>query len=223
VTRPKSAPRRRIDGRTARWEHRRPELLAAATEYVLENGVAHLTLRPLGDAIGASITTLIRQFSSKDGLIEAVCQEIHDRMIRDLRDNPALQSASPVVILRAMWKKWLVPEQARQFRFLFELYGLAIRDPDRYRWFTESVVRDYTAPLEAALIDLGRLPAEGRRLSTLVLAILRGLHLDLAATEDAARVDAAFALAIDLLEPELSGRSRRAPHARPSRRRVTPR
>lgn len=203
MPRRKFAAKRRADGRTARWEHRRPELLAAATEYVLDSGVANLTMRPLGNAIGVSITTLIRQFESKDRLLEAVCREIHARMIRELRDNPALQSRSPVDVLRVMWQQWLAPEQARQFTFLFELYGLAIRDPARYRWFMDSVVQDWRAPLEDALVDLGKRRAEARRTSTLVLAILRGLHLDLAATGDVARVDAAFALAVDQLGPML--------------------
>src|SRR6185437_15712547 len=69
------------DGRALRWERRRPELLRAATEYVLETGVADLTLRPLGAAIGASITTLIRQFGSKDELVHEVCREIHGQMV----------------------------------------------------------------------------------------------------------------------------------------------
>jgi AcrR family transcriptional regulator len=38
----------RVDGRTLRFQHRRPELLAAATEYVLDHGIAGLSLRRLG-------------------------------------------------------------------------------------------------------------------------------------------------------------------------------
>jgi hypothetical protein len=38
----------RVEGRTVRFQHRRPEQLAAATEYVLDHGVAGLSLRRLG-------------------------------------------------------------------------------------------------------------------------------------------------------------------------------
>ncbi|RZI53447.1 MAG: TetR/AcrR family transcriptional regulator, partial [Pseudonocardia sp.] len=33
----------RVDGRTLRYQHRRPELLAAATEYVLDHGIGDVS------------------------------------------------------------------------------------------------------------------------------------------------------------------------------------
>ena len=41
----------RVDGRTLRYQHRRPELLAAATEYVLDNGIGDLSLRDMARAL----------------------------------------------------------------------------------------------------------------------------------------------------------------------------
>ncbi|MEU4838529.1 TetR/AcrR family transcriptional regulator [Nocardia testacea] len=191
------------DGRALRWEHRKPELLRAATDYVLETGVADLTLRPLGAAIGASITTLIRQFGSKDDLIRDICQEIHGQMVEAFDQFWARSKGHPVEVLRSLWNLWLAPEYSRQFVFLFELYGLALREPDRYEWFLTSIVHDWIAPLEAALLSEGIDEVRVRTATTLVLGIVRGLYLDIAATGDLERVGAAYDMAMTLLGPAL--------------------
>ena len=41
----------RVDGRTLRFQHRRPELLDAATEYVLDHGIANLSLQKARDQL----------------------------------------------------------------------------------------------------------------------------------------------------------------------------
>lgn len=187
------------DGRTTRWAHRRSELLAAATEYVLEHGVADLTLRPLANGIGVTIATVIRQFGSKDQLIEAVARGIHQQLLTDLREDPALASNDPEVVLRTLWDRWLEPRRAREFGLLFELYALALRAPDNYQWFIATVVQDWLQPIVDALRALGHPHASAEAMATAILALLRGLHLDLAATQDADRVTAAFDLTIGAL------------------------
>lgn len=192
-----------MDGRTLRWENHRNELFAAITDYILDNGVATLTLRPLAEAIGSSIASLNRQFGSKEQLVEAVCIELHTRMLDDVERARSVPGASPIGVLRSLWRDWLEPAKSREFAFLFELYGLAIRDPERYQWFATSIVNDWLAPFEDALTDAGLSPDEARSATTLGLALIRGLHLDLAATHDISRVDKTFELALHLFEPHL--------------------
>lgn len=191
------------DGRTRRWEHRRPELLAAATEYVLANGVAGLTMRPLAEGMGVTIATLIRQFGSKEQLIEEICRNIHETTMQTMTSDPQLRDLSPRAALDTLWARWLDPEQSRQFVFLFELLGISLRDPVRYGWFSKAFVADWIAPIETALVAAGKSPADARTVATGVLALIRGLHLDLATTGDRARVDAAYGTAIDALTAQL--------------------
>lgn len=191
------------DGRALRWEHRKPQLLQAATEYMLEKGVADMTLRPLGSAVGASITTLIRQFGSKEELIHEVCREIHGQMVSAFDQFWFHSDGRPVEVLRALWQLWLAPQYSRQFVFLFELYGLALREPDRYEWFAQSVVHDWKTPLETALRAGGIDEEKARDVATLVVGIIRGLYLEKAATQSADRVNRAFELALTLLTPVL--------------------
>ncbi|MGY3554587.1 AcrR family transcriptional regulator [Williamsia sp. R60] len=154
--------------------------------------------------MGITIATVVRQFGTKEALIEEVSRSINADLLRTLRDDPELADLSPAQTLRTLWRRWLDPAQGRQFRMLFELYALALRHPEQYRWFTESIVTDWLPQIESPLISDGVDPAAARQLSTLVLAVLRGLHLDLVATGDVDRVDAAFELAMATLDPALT-------------------
>nr|ACL11829.1 putative TetR regulatory protein [Mycolicibacterium brisbanense] len=194
------------DGRTLRWEGRRSDLTRAAVDYVLDTGIADLTLRPLGAAIGVSNTTLIRQFGSKDDIIRDVCQEIHAEMVEALDQFWSRSKGRPTDVLRALWNLWLAPEYARQFTFLFELYGLALRQPERFEWFATGVVYDWLKPLEAALVNDGMEEARARTISTLIMGVVRGLYLDMAGTGDVERASAAFELAMVLIEPVAEAR-----------------
>lgn len=189
----------RVDGRTSRWQHRQAELLAAATEYVLDHGVADLTLRPLANDIGVSITTLIRQFGSKEQLVELVVRGIHRQLLADLREDPALARADPPDVLRTLWSRWLQPDKAREFGLLFEIYAVALRAPHTYQWFLATVVEDWLRPIVTALQALGHSGPSAEARATAILALLRGLHLDLAATQDVDRVTDAFEICIGAL------------------------
>lgn len=191
------------DGRTTRWEHRDDELLAAATDYVLDKGVASLTMRPLAEAVGVTITTLIRRFGSKNELIEHICRNIHADMLDALAHDPELQDLDPRQILDVLWNRWLDPAQSRQFVFLFELVGVALRDPDGYGWFTTSVIEDWLKPIEDVLTTGGMDLQRARTLGTVVLSLLRGLHMDLAMTGDTERIHAAYRVVIDAMAGQL--------------------
>ena len=164
MTRSKPGGETAVDGRVSRWKDHRPALLHAATEYALETGVADLTLRPLAAAIGTSITSLVRQFGSKEELIHEICRDLQNRMVSALHARRRTTAEDPMEALRALWRMWLTPEYMRQFAFLFELYGLALRYPDRYEWFANSVVEEWMTPFEEdELLFAGVLLAEEQR------------------------------------------------------------
>src|SRR4051794_2612086 len=80
-----ATPDGHIDGRTLRHQHRRPELVAALVEYVLDNGIADFALRPAANAVGVTHATLIRHFATKEELLT----EVVDRVRADLVDSVA--------------------------------------------------------------------------------------------------------------------------------------
>src|SRR5204863_5443118 len=52
--------------------HRRADLLAAATQHVLDHGMAKLSLRPLARALSTSPRMLLYHFGSKEQLVTEV-------------------------------------------------------------------------------------------------------------------------------------------------------
>lgn len=191
----------RVDGRTLRFQHRRPELLAAASEYVLDHGITGLSLRPVAQALGVTHATLLRHFSSKDELIDAVlekmCTDLFDQVIADEED---LTGASTAELLRITWQRLCEPREQRQFRILFELvaaHGWRSGGSEELARFMDD---EFVVFISASLARDGWAPDDASAMATLILAQVRGLQLDLLVSGDRARADRAFELAIALLE-----------------------
>lgn len=186
-------PEPRVDGRTLRFQHRRPEILEAVMEHVLEHGLGDVSLRSLAAAVGVSHVTLRHHFGSKEELVAEIFDEIRAR-----QEIPAdIAAEDGAALLRRLWEAWTGERGLRQFRLLFEAYGQALMAPDRYRRFLDGVVDEWLAIIESWALAAGCPPDEAPRFATLLIAQLRGLALDLLATGDRARVDAAFDDVVD--------------------------
>jgi AcrR family transcriptional regulator len=189
-----------VDGRTLRHLQRRPELLAGAVEYILENGVAELTLRPLAKALGVTHATLLRHFGTKEELVTEVITAIRVDLLDNLRASVGdIAAAPPARSMRTVWRQLCEPTERRQFVLLFELVAIQAREPDRFGSLATVLIADFLQPLEASLRSHGLSRSEARDLATGFLAQLRGLQLDLAVSGDQRRVNAAMNRYIDLI------------------------
>jgi AcrR family transcriptional regulator len=191
----------------ARQDARRRELLDAAMAYVMENGLDGLSIRPLAAALGIGHRTLLYYFGSKEELIAEifVAFRAHDRHVLEV-NSAVLASAEPHRALEAVWEAMSAPEQTSYWRFFFEAYGYAVRDPDRYRAFLDGIVHDWLTLIANHLMAAGIDPDRAPGAATLTLAAFRGLVLDLVATGDRERTTAgALALAAVLVPPPPPG------------------
>jgi AcrR family transcriptional regulator len=168
---------------------RREALLDAAVDYVVEHGLAGVSLRPLAAALGTDAPVLLHHFRSKDNLLVLLLNRVRDRLRTLARsatgDDPSDQ-------LGAVWEWTSDPRHEALFRLFFEAYGLALQNPDRYAEFLDHVVEDWLGELA---------PAVGADRATLAVAAVRGLLLDLLTTGDRDRVEAAERLLLSLLRP----------------------
>lgn len=189
-----------VDGRTLRFQHRRPELLAAAAEYVMDHGVAELSLRPLANDLGVTHATLLRHFETKEALVTEVVAHIRQTIGRQ-PSAPAvnLARASTAQLMRTVWGQLCLPAARRQFALLFEVVAMEARQPGRFEGLEQALVTDFLAPLEARFRRDGKSKAAARDIATAYLAQVRGLQLDLALTGDQRRVDAAMNRYIDFV------------------------
>jgi AcrR family transcriptional regulator len=190
----------RVDGRTLRYQHRRPELLAAATEYVLDHGIGELSLRPIARALGVTHATLLRHFSSKDELLVQVVRAIYADFTALLDNDEELRAAHSVAeLLTKLWRRLCEPRQQRQFLLLFELVAREAREPEWEAGLRRSIISDWLPPIEDRLIRDGWPAGDATALATQLLAQIRGLQLDLLISGDRARVDRSIELTADML------------------------
>jgi AcrR family transcriptional regulator len=176
-------------------------LLAAVVDHVLGEGLSDLSLRPLGHAVGVSPRTLLYHFGSKDRLVIAVVDEARRRQ-RALLDGWLRRSAEYDVgtLLLGAWRWLSAPRNDRFFRLFFETYGVALQDRARYGAFLEGAVEDWIDFFGRVLTTGGVAPDRAAHLATILVAVTRGLLLDVLATGDRARVDRAFRSFVTAIE-----------------------
>ncbi|MEV7630006.1 TetR/AcrR family transcriptional regulator [Actinoplanes sp. NPDC089786] len=167
----------------------RPEikerLLDACTDHALAHGLPD-RLEPLARATGTSARMLIYHFGTRDALLRAVLG--HARQ-RQLDAFGALLRARPgeryTTTLSNAWASMTGPDGQPFLRMFGRLRESSV-DP-LWPEFRRAATTDWLGPLADGLAGIGR-----PELATLVLAVIRGLLLDLDATGDTARTDQAF-------------------------------
>src|SRR5262249_33772508 len=110
-------------------------------------------------------------------------------------------------VFRESWTVLAAADFRRYFCLNHELLAQALREPRKYRTFLNRATEEWRSNLARTLRGLGFSASESDTLSTVYLAALRGMLLDLAATGDIPRVEKAVDVVADRLKQDL----RRAP------------
>jgi AcrR family transcriptional regulator len=185
----------RVDGRSLRYQHRRGELLEAVGDYVLENGVASLSLRRVAEAVGVSHVTLQHHFGSKEQLVGEIVEHLLERTLvpqgvySDGTPDPGLDLPTR---WRALWAHLTSPPGLRDIRLFTEVLGQSQYAGDDYAPAVKRSINHRLELIANNVIALGCPPEEALTFATLALATLRGLLIDLLATGERERLDAAF-------------------------------
>jgi AcrR family transcriptional regulator len=167
---------------------RRRELVDAAYAWVLEHGWAGMSLRPLAEAIGSSPRVLLFLFGSKDGLIRALLERSRADQLAVLETLRA-EGAGLGAVGAQIWAWLAAPEHRALLRLWLEAYTRSVTAGPDAPWtgFAARTVADWDALLA------GHQDRDDAAARALLLAVLRGALLDLLATGDDARLDAAVA------------------------------
>ena len=164
---------------------RRQELLDAVVKECAAHGIGDRSLRDVAAAVGTSHRMLLHHFGSRNELLLAIVEEVERRQRTLLRELPI----EPAAAIAAMWANLRRPELRPFERLFFECYSRGVQGEQPFArmlpgavdaWLTEDGMTD------PALVRLG-------------LAVMRGLLLDLVATEDHRAVDAAALAFVDLV------------------------
>jgi AcrR family transcriptional regulator len=169
---------------------RREELLEALIKEFASRGIGDRSLRDVADAAGTSHRMLLHHFGSRDEMRLAIVEEIERRqraVLDTLPNDPAGAWAS-------MWAD-VRRNDLRPFeRLFFECYARAAQGEEPFSRMLPGAIDTWLADVDAAS---GGTADPG--LARLGLAVIRGLLLDLVATDDDAGVEAAAQAFVDLL------------------------
>ena len=172
----------------------RQRLLEACTDYALAHGLPD-RLGPLAAAAGTSSRMLIYHFETRDGLLREILGQARQRQVEAFTELLRLRADEPYpVTLARAWSAISGPQGEPYLRIFTRLNETA--GEPLWPGFRRAATTDWLAPLEEGMGSLGR-PG----LATVVLAVIRGLLMDLSATGDTERTHRAFAAFLATLEP----------------------
>ncbi|RAY12249.1 TetR/AcrR family transcriptional regulator [Actinomadura craniellae] len=169
---------------------RKEELLQRTLEYVATHSLSDLSLRPLAREIGSSPRVLLYLFDSKEGLIRAVLARSRAEQTALLHGALA-ETEGAHEALQTLWEWCVDPAQAGVGRLFFEAYVRSLGGDGTWRNFAADSLDDWLPPFRR-MIEERSAAADPAAEATLVLAVLRGLMLDLLAGRDRDRVTAAW-------------------------------
>jgi AcrR family transcriptional regulator len=169
---------------------RRRQLLDALVDEFAAGGVGDRSLRDVAAAVGTSHRMLLHHFGSREDLLLAIVEQVERRQMGLLPDLPT----NPAESFAAMWADVRRPELRQLERLFFECYARAAQGEKPFARMVPGAVNDWLdevetladGPFDHAMVRLG-------------LAVVRGLLLDLVATDDDAGVDAAARAFANLL------------------------
>ncbi|MGB7871424.1 MAG: helix-turn-helix domain-containing protein [Mycobacterium sp.] len=169
---------------------RRRQLLDALVEEFAAGGIGDRSLRDIAAAVGTSHRMLLHHFGSREDLLVAVVEQVERRQMGLLPEMPT----DPAESFAAMWSDLHRPELRQLERLFFECYARAAQGEKPFARMVPGAVDGWLDEV-AAVASVAFDPAMAR----LGLAVVRGLLLDLVATEDEAGVDAAAQAFANLL------------------------
>ena len=169
---------------------RKEALVDSIIAYLLERGLADLSLRPLAAATDTSARLLIYHFESKEGLLAEVLEAMQTRLrqsfSRLLERPPAGGRAKPP--LKRLWEWATAPKNFPYLKLLYELQILAIQNPDAYAQYLQRNTANWSELVLALLPAQDRDPA----FATLCVAVFDGLFIELMSSGDRKRTTAAI-------------------------------
>ena len=197
----------------------RDALLDAAVEHAAHHGVSDQSLRQLAAALGTSHRMLIYHFGSKEGLLTEIVRRVEARQrdqiaalaaaasdgAGDGADGDRAFDVSSPDALEALWNHFADKALWPWERLFFEVYAQALQGRPHAQSLLDEAIGAWVDPLADILARQGTPSAEARDEARLMLAVTRGLLLDLLATGDRAGVDAAMRRFARLLRPAPRG------------------
>jgi AcrR family transcriptional regulator len=166
---------------------RKAQLRSAAVDYLVEHGVADLSLRPMAAAIGTSARLLIFHFKSKERLLLEVLGEVQARL-QALFVSVVVTAPGRSPPIKQFWRWATRPQNLPYLRLLYEVQIIAIQNPKVFGRYLGQAATEWLGLAEGALTASIR----SKVMATLCIAVFDGLFLELLTTGDRVRTTRAL-------------------------------
>ena len=153
-------------------------LLGQVRECILRRGLADSSLRSIAAEIGVSHRTLLHHFGSKEQMLVDVIAGLRRGSQKSVQARAGHENDEALSEgLDHGWHDFADLESGR-FLLLFEIWVLALRQPERWPGFLDHVVADWLDLIQARLRQDGVSEELVVPAATLTVAAIRGLALD---------------------------------------------
>ncbi len=172
---------------------RKPELLAAIIDHLLDKPLSGLSFRTLAEALSVSTYTLVYHFGTRAELVREVVQAVSERQERVLRAVDSEQGGLETHLdnLRQSWRLSLDERSLQLQRLEFEAAMLESRESRTDRLTLASFERWHRSGVDA-LMRMGLAIDDAELEVRIIVVTLYGLHYDLIVSRDVERSTAAF-------------------------------
>ncbi|HWU77640.1 MAG TPA: TetR/AcrR family transcriptional regulator [Rhodanobacter sp.] len=167
---------------------RKQDLTESLIDYLLEHGLADLSLRPLAAATGTSARLLLYHYESKEGLLAEVLEAMQTQLRQSFSQLLEKRSDPAQPPLKLFWNWAIARRNYPYLKLLYELQILAIQNPDAYGQYLQRNAANWSDLVLAMLPASERSPA----FATLCGAVFDGLFLELMSTGDRKRTTQAI-------------------------------
>ena len=133
---------------------RRGEILQAAKHLFAEEGVAHVTMRRIGAAVGVSPTALYMHFADKDALLAAIAQDVFSELLERL-ERSEIPGQTPLESLRSGLRAYIAFGLERPDEYRLTFMSRAFRRAEAKTHALEIADRSF-AILQDKVIDMMR-------------------------------------------------------------------
>ena len=188
---------------------RKDQLRGAALDYLLEQGVAKASLRPMAAALGTSARILIFHFKSKEGLLREVMEELQRRLQASFT-SMAESRPRRVPPLKRFWLWATRSENYPYLRLLYEAQIVAVQNPAEYGRYLKKTSKDWHAISVRTLSESIR----SGPMATLCIAVFDGLLLEFMSTGNLRGTTQALDHFIAIASPPKRGPKRRGAASR---------
>ncbi|MET7884940.1 TetR/AcrR family transcriptional regulator [Streptomyces avermitilis] len=185
---------------------KRRDLLDRVREYMIRNGLADLSLRPLARSLGTSDRMLLYYFGSKERMVAEVLALderrplLRARILLNPADTPK-NSAWLRRFIEETWRQLSTPDLRAALPLYLEVMTASVLHPDRYGPFMRDVLTEWRDLLVSVFRDLGMAEARARTEACLLVDSFFGLLIAPLADGDWDRTDVAVHALLDRLEP----------------------